>query len=200
MRVGGVVLCGGRSSRMGTPKAWLPFDGEFLLPRVVRVLSEVVSPVVVVAAVGQDLPPLPPGVPVVRDDAPDRGPLQGLLAGFRALQSVADAAYVSACDVPLLRPAFVRRVVDSLGAADAAGPELDGFVHPLAAVYRVGPALATADRLLAAGRFAARDLFAALAGTRIGAESLAAVDPALDSLRGANTPGELARLRRPGDG
>ena len=44
MNVGGIVLCGGRSRRMGRPKAWLPFAGEVMLPRVVRLLSEVVAP------------------------------------------------------------------------------------------------------------------------------------------------------------
>ena len=53
MRVGGVVLCGGKSSRMGTPKCWLPFGDEVLLQRVVRVVGGVLSPVVVVAAKGQ---------------------------------------------------------------------------------------------------------------------------------------------------
>ena len=56
--VGGVVLCGGRSSRMGRPKASLPFAGETMLARVVGVLGGVVSPVVVVAASGQDVPQL----------------------------------------------------------------------------------------------------------------------------------------------
>jgi molybdopterin-guanine dinucleotide biosynthesis protein A len=70
-RVGGIVLCGGQSSRMGRPKAWLPFGDELMLPRVVRLLSEVVSEAVVVAAPEQDVPALPEGVAVVRD--PERG-------------------------------------------------------------------------------------------------------------------------------
>src|SRR5262245_46114604 len=85
LRVGGVVLCGGQSSRMGRPKAWLPIGGETMLGRVVRLLGEVVSPLVVVAAPGQELPPLPPGVTVVRDPERGRGPLQGLAAGLPAL-------------------------------------------------------------------------------------------------------------------
>ncbi|MCA9117229.1 MAG: NTP transferase domain-containing protein, partial [Planctomycetaceae bacterium] len=55
-RVAGIVLCGGRSSRMGQPKHLLPFGDETMLQRVVRTLSAVVSPVVVVAARGQQLP------------------------------------------------------------------------------------------------------------------------------------------------
>ena len=46
---GGVVLCGGKSTRMGQSKAMLPFGNELLLQRVVRILGEVVSPIVVVA-------------------------------------------------------------------------------------------------------------------------------------------------------
>src|SRR5947209_8147557 len=109
--VGGVVLCGGRSSRMGRPKAWLPFGDELMLPRVVRVLGGVVDPVVVVAAPGQDVPPLPAGVEVVRDEVEGKGPLGGLAAGLAALAGRADAAYLSACDVPFLQADFVRRVI-----------------------------------------------------------------------------------------
>src|SRR6185312_15898389 len=97
MSLGGIILCGGQSRRMGRPKAWLPFGGEVMLPRVVRLLGEVVAPVAVVAAPGQDLPPLPAGVDVVRDEEEGRGPLQGLAAGLAALAGRADAAYLSSC-------------------------------------------------------------------------------------------------------
>jgi len=67
MTIGGVVLCGGKSTRMGSPKALLPFGPETMLQRVVRLLGTVVSPIVVVAATGQDLPPLPASVILTRD-------------------------------------------------------------------------------------------------------------------------------------
>src|SRR5215210_4078232 len=87
MNIAGIVLCGGQSKRMGRPKAWLPFAGEFMLPRVVRLLREVVSPIVVVAASEQDVPPLPGDIRIVRDDERDRGPLQGLATGLAALEN-----------------------------------------------------------------------------------------------------------------
>src|SRR2546423_13915019 len=86
MRAGGIVLCGGQSKRMGRPKAWLPFAGELMLPRVVRLLEEAVRPIVVVAAPDQEVPPLPPHVAIVRDEEKGRGPLQGLAAGLAALR------------------------------------------------------------------------------------------------------------------
>src|SRR5947208_4621260 len=83
MRPAGIVLAGGRSTRMGTPKAWLEWHGTTLLDRVVRVVSRAVDggPVVVVRAPGQDLPELPAGVLVVDDAAEGQGPLEGLAAG-----------------------------------------------------------------------------------------------------------------------
>src|SRR5207244_9454378 len=149
--VGGIVLCGGQSSRMGRPKAWLPFGDELMLPRVVRLLSEAVSPIVVVAAPGQDIPPLPVDVRLVRDEEKGRGPLQGLLAGLTTLQGRADAAYLSSCDVPFLKPAFVRRLIDLLGDHAICVPRVGEYHHPLAAVYRISVADAVA-RLLEENR------------------------------------------------
>src|SRR5262245_66661702 len=81
-RVGGIVVCGGHSRRMGRPKDWLPFGTELLLQRVVRTVGEAVEPIVVVAANDQELPPLPSCVEIARDRNRDRGPLEGLAAGL----------------------------------------------------------------------------------------------------------------------
>ena len=196
-RTAGVVLCGGQSSRMGRPKAWLPFGGETMLVRVVRLLGEVVAPVVVVAAPGQDVPEVPPGVAVVRDPERGRGPLQGLAAGLEALRGRADAAYLSSCDVPLLRPAFVRRLLDLLGEQDIAVPEVGGYRHPLAAVYRLEVA-AVAGRLLAEDRLRPAFLFDQARTRVVRPEELTDVDPDFQSLRNLNTPEEYeAALRDP---
>jgi molybdenum cofactor guanylyltransferase len=187
MRVAGIVLCGGQSSRMGRPKAWLPFGDELMLPRVVRLLSEAVSPMLVVAAPGQDVPPLPAEVQIVRDAEQGRGPLQGLLAGLEALQDRADAAYLSSCDVPFLQPAFVRRLIDLLGDNSICVPHVGEFHHPLAAVYRVGIADAVAG-LLADNRLRPVFLFDAVPTRVVTADELAGADPTLATLRNLNTP------------
>src|SRR5438552_12785930 len=90
-----------------------------MLQRVVRVLREVVDPVVVVAAPGQDVPPLPPDVEIVRDEIEGKGPLGGLAAGLAALEGKADAAYLSSCDVPFLAPEFICRVVGFLSTGQS---------------------------------------------------------------------------------
>lgn len=120
VKPGGVVLAGGSSSRMGTPKADLEWHGSTLLRRTVGVVARACGgPVVVVRASGQDLPPLPGGVIVVDDPRPGKGPLQGVAAGLAALAGRADTAFVASTDLPFLHPAFVQVV---LRALDGPGP------------------------------------------------------------------------------
>lgn len=196
MHVGGIVLSGGMSTRMGRPKAWLPFGDELMLPRVVRLLREVVSPVIVVAAPEQELPPLPAEIAIVRDEEKGRGPLQGLAAGLQALAGRADAAYLSSCDVPFLKPAFMRRLIDLLGDHAICVPSVGDYHHPLAAVYRLD-VLSAVRGLLAADRLRPVFLFEAVPTRVVGAAELADVDPSFDSLCNLNTPEDYeAALRQ----
>ena len=186
MKTGGIVLCGGKSTRMGAPKATLPFGPETMLQRVVRLLGTVVSPIVAVAARDQVLPELPKNVIVTRDEREAKGPLEGLRAGLAALPESVDAAYVTSCDVPLLAPRFVDRMVELLGDHDIAVVEIDGFPHPLSAVYR-RDILPQVESLLAKDRLRPVFLFDATRTRRVRPEELVAVDPQLQTLRNLNT-------------
>jgi molybdopterin-guanine dinucleotide biosynthesis protein A len=183
---GGVVLCGGKSTRMGVAKATLPFGGETMLQRVVRLLGTTVSPIVVVAAREQVLPELPEGVIVTRDEREAKGPLEGLRAGLSALPASADIAYVTSCDVPLLVPGFVERMIELLGDHSIAVMEIDGFPHPLSAVYRRNT-LPQIESLLAQDRLRPVFLFDAVETRRVRTEEMTLVDPQLRTLRNLNT-------------
>ena len=195
MRVGGIVLCGGRSSRMGRAKAWLPFGDELMLPRVVRILAAIVKPIIVVAAPGQDVPPLPKDIEITRDPEEGRGPLQGLVAGLQAIGNRADAIYLSSCDVPFLQPGFVLLMIELLGPHSICVPKIGEFHHPLAAVYRIG-VLDTALQLLAQSRPRPVYLFESLPTRVVGAADLADVDPTFQSLRNLNSPADYEAALR----
>jgi molybdopterin-guanine dinucleotide biosynthesis protein A len=186
MKTGGIVLCGGKSTRMGVPKATLPFGPETMLQRVVRLLSTVVSPIVAVAAREQSLPELPEAVIVTRDERESKGPLEGLRAGLSALPDFVDIAYVTSCDVPLLVPGFVERMIELLGGHDIAVMEIDGFPHPLSAVYRRA-LLPQVEALLAEHRLRPVFLFDAVRTRRVLPEEMISVDPPLRTLRNLNT-------------
>jgi molybdopterin-guanine dinucleotide biosynthesis protein A len=203
MQPGAILLVGGRSTRMGRPKAGLDWHGEPLAARVARVLARAVGdgPVIVVSAPGQELPHLPDGVEVVADPSEGDGPLRGLAVGLRTLVGRADVAFASSVDAPLLHAPFVEGVVAALGPNDdAAVPVAHGHRHPLAAAYRVA-LVSLFETLLAAGerrpgvllgQVRTRFLDEATLLDHVGTH---AADPALDALRNINTPDDYAEAR-----
>lgn len=191
MSVAGIILCGGKSTRMGTSKALLPFGDETMLQRVVRLLSEVVTRIVIVSAAEQELPALPAHVIVTRDERDGRGPLEGLRAGLKALPEDVERAYVTSCDVPLLVPAFARQMLDLSRGYDVAVMEIEGFTHPLSAVY-AQTTLAPIEGLLAQDRLRPAFLFDLVKTRRVRPDEITA-DPDLRTLRNLNTPEDYDR-------
>jgi molybdopterin-guanine dinucleotide biosynthesis protein A len=187
IRFGGVVLCGGKSTRMGLPKATLPFGDEVMLERVVRLLKTVVRPIVVVAAGNQSLPALPQDVLVTHDRREERGPLEGILAGLSALRHHAHAAYVTSCDVPLLEPNFVRHLTTMLNGYEIVVPFDEQFPHPLAALYRV-ELVERIESLLRENRLRPIFLFDSANTLRVPVEALRDADPQLTTLQNLNHP------------
>jgi molybdopterin-guanine dinucleotide biosynthesis protein A len=198
----GVVLAGGRSSRMGTPKAALEWHGSTLLRRTVGILARATGgPVVVVRAKGQELPELPSDVDVIDDPREGKGPVQGIAAGLATLQDRADVAFVSSTDMPFLHPAFVRRVLRAVHeGADVGLPVARGYPQPLAAAYRTKLA-SLAERLVLQERLRPAFLFEQCTVTRLDEQSLkddpvlAALDPGLDSVLNINEPDEYRTAR-----
>lgn len=154
LKLAGVVLAGGASSRMGRDKATLTvpgrFDGQTLVEHLVTVLAQRCDPVFVVAAPGQPLPELP--VQLLRDEVRGLGPLPALGRGLRAAaESGAAQAFVAAVDMPFL----TAELIDTLtGPAAQVGADVvlpwDGRDHYLAGVYQTRLA-EQIDALVASG-------------------------------------------------
>jgi len=138
-----IVLCGGRSSRMGRAKAWLPWFGRTMIEHVVAQLTPVVDEVVVVTSESVDLPSLP--ARIVRDGESERGPLAGIRDGLAALDS--EYAFVTSTDAPFLTGSFVSRMLD---VGKPCAPQSEGHVQVLCAVYP-SAGWKEAERLLEAG-------------------------------------------------
>jgi molybdopterin-guanine dinucleotide biosynthesis protein A len=186
-----IILTGGKSLRMGTPKFLLPFDGEPLIAHVVRRLRNFFTDVVIVAAADQCLPALP--AKVVRDELPYRGPVGGIYYGLRA--AAQDISFVTACDAPFLNLNLIQSLLAALGAADVAVPFWQERLQPLHAVYRssVKPFL---QAQLNDGQLRPTSLYERVT-TRIVAEAeLLAIDPEGLSFVNINTPEDYQRALR----
>jgi molybdopterin-guanine dinucleotide biosynthesis protein A len=198
---GAIILCGGRSQRMGRDKATLPFGlNETMLQRVVRLVSEAIPAdrIVCVAAPSQPLPQLPDAVRVVFDPTPHAGPLAGLATGLAASEHEADAAFVVGCDAPLLKPEFVARMFDLLGDYQIAAAHDGQRWHPLSAVYRTNLGRQI-EELLQSGTRSLVALIESCRTRRVNASELRDVDPELETLFTCNSPQEYhAALERAG--
>lgn len=201
--VAGVVLAGGRSTRMGTSKAALEWHGSTLVRRVAGIVARSVDgPMFVVAAPGQCLPTLPPEIAVVADPREGRGPLQGLAVGLAAAAAVpASVAFVCSTDMPLLHPAVVRRVVAGLhDSVDVALPVVHSRRQPLVAAYRTTLAGPVADWVDGGERrmtvVAERSRVNVLQSRDLLADAaVRAADPELSSLSNLNTPQDYRAAR-----
>ena len=131
-----VILSGGKSSRMGRPKALLPFDDKPLIAHLVQRLSQRFADIVVVAAPDQTLPSLP--VTLVHDAVAYQGPVGGICYGLQAVRGT--AAFVTSCDVPFLQLPFIDYLVSQLDHNDrnydVVVPVWQDRLQPLHAVYR----------------------------------------------------------------
>ena len=180
---------------MNYPKALLPLGKELMLQRVVRIVSSVVSPVIVVAAPGQELPELSASVNVIFDREPGAGPLSAIGQGLAALQGQCDAAFVSACDTPLIQTEFISKIISALAENQLVMVQEGKWYHPLAAVYRVS-LVEPIQHLLSENRRRPIDLTESVRACFLDAETLRDVDPQLRGLQNINTRAQYFDLLR----
>jgi molybdenum cofactor guanylyltransferase len=131
-----IILAGGRSARMGRPKATLRLGGTTLIERTVAELARVFDDIVVVAAPeseGIELPILSTAT-IVHDDEAYRGPVDALARGLRAARY--EFVFACSCDLPMLRAEVAAWMLSLADGYDAVIAWVDGRLQPLHAVYR----------------------------------------------------------------
>jgi molybdopterin-guanine dinucleotide biosynthesis protein A len=127
-----VILTGGKSSRMGRPKALLPFDNEPLIVHIVRNLRRMFAETVVVAAPEQELPFLP--VTLARDEVAYQGPVSGIYSGLKA--ATKKVCFVTSCDAPFLNLTLISHLLSQMRDCDVVVPYWQERFQPLHAAYR----------------------------------------------------------------
>jgi len=128
----GIVLAGGRSSRMGRDKSVLPWQNSNLVQTVIRKVAQVCEDIVLVSNQPRNVPH---GVRVVGDIIPDMGPLGGIHAGLTHAKH--SFAFVTACDMPYIVPEAISFLLQQAGEEwDVVIPTNGDQFEPMFAVYR----------------------------------------------------------------
>jgi molybdenum cofactor guanylyltransferase len=181
------ILAGGKSTRMGTDKAFVALDGQTLLKRALESARSVSADVTIVG----DAAKFRAFAPVIEDIYRDCGPLGGIHAALRATR--AELNLMLAVDSPFVTPALLEFLAGRAESSDAVVTvtRVDGRLQPLCAVYRREFA-DVAENALRAGRFKIGALFDPRTALVIEESELEAAGFTVAMFRNLNTPGELA--------
>jgi molybdopterin-guanine dinucleotide biosynthesis protein A len=127
----GVILSGGKNTRMGTNKAFLEIDGERLIDRTTRIFKDIFQEVIL--STNSPLDYLDHDCAIVTDIMKNKGSLGGIYSGLFFASH--DHAFVSACDMPFLNRAFIEYMVERADNYDIVVPKLTDGLQPLHAIY-----------------------------------------------------------------
>ena len=184
------VLAGGKSTRMGSDKAFLELGGRTLLARTLDLAASIDSPVMIVG----ERTKFARFGPVVEDIYHEHGPLGGIQAALASTST--ELNLILAVDLPFLRPEFLRYLISRTRESSAivTVPRALGGLQPLCGVYR-GGFLAPAERSLRAGKNKIDALFAEVETRVIGENELRNAGFGDEMFHNVNTPDDWERAQ-----
>lgn len=131
MKLLGVILSGGKSSRMGTDKGLLEFKGKAMIEYSIDLLKPLCESLIISS---NDKSYEKFGLPLVADVVQEIGPIGGIFSAMNEIK--ADYYFVVSCDMPLASKSFAKILVSNIGSKEVIVPcHSGGKVEPLFAIY-----------------------------------------------------------------
>jgi molybdopterin-guanine dinucleotide biosynthesis protein A len=186
----GVVLVGGKSRRFGRNKALELLEGERLIDRQVRKVKSLFAEVLIITNEPELY--LDIDATIIKDVIPGQGPLGGIYTGL--LFSRGESVFVTACDMPFIQPAVMKRMVKLAGDYDVVIPEKQDGLEPLHAIYssRCVPQI---KKKLDRQVLQVISFFSAMKVFRFPEEEIRQLDPVGLTFFNINTPDDMVRAR-----
>ncbi|SMC38020.1 molybdenum cofactor guanylyltransferase [Sporomusa malonica] len=193
MAVSGIILAGGRSSRMGRDKTLLSFNNETLIERTIKKLSSFVDEIIIASndtakynfSDFREVPDIYPGM----------GPLAGMHAGLRAAQN--QYSFIVSCDMPLFTVELARYLLERRAGYDVIAPEIQQCWEPLCAVYSRN-CITPIEQCLQAGVSQVYQFYPQVRVLKIPESELQTVGNLEELFYNLNTPEDLNHLDRKG--
>jgi molybdopterin-guanine dinucleotide biosynthesis protein A len=196
----GIILSGGRSSRIGHDKGLLELEGKPLVSWVIDALQNVTDEVIVVVGSEEMIPRylavVPEGVSVISDFYKKDSPMIGLISGLK--EAKGDYAVICACDTPFIFPDVLDLLFNiSVGTNGVLLVKPNGWVEPIPSVYHVVNCLEYAESLHGLGEMRIRKILETMSDTTIlPVENLREIDPELVTFFDVDTLESLEVARR----
>ena len=134
----GIILAGGKSTRIGAHKPQLKIGKSHLIDRVLDTLSQFTSSILIVTT-GDQVDPAKSatqGARWVKDIYPGKGPLGGIYTGL--MHAETGYSLVVGCDMPFLNIGLIKYMIDGTSGFAAVAPKIGWMIQPLHAIYSKG--------------------------------------------------------------
>ena len=187
----GIILSGGKSSRLGQDKGLVDLGGKPLISWVIDLLRDVTDEIIVVVGSEETVPHywavVPDDVRVIPDCYQEDSPLIGLISGLREARG--EYATICACDMPFVVPDVLDMLFCiSYGLNGTLLVKSDGWIEPIPSVYHVSNCLDYAEVLRGLGEMRIRKVLEGMSDTVIlSIEKLRDIDPELVSFLDLDT-------------
>ena len=196
----GIILSGGKSSRLGQDKGLTDLDGKPLISWVIDLLRGITDEIIVVVGSEKYIPlywaVVPDDVRVIPDCYQEDSPLIGLISGLREARG--EYAAICACDMPFVVPEILEMLFCvSYGLNGSLLVKSNGWIEPIPSVYHVSNCLDYAEVLRGLGEMRIRKVLENMTDTMIlSIEKLRLIDPELVSFFDLDTLESVEAAKR----
>jgi len=186
----GIILAGGKSVRYGQDKAFIPFNGSFLIDKVISVMKKVFRDVIIIANEPEKYSRF--GLPIYEDIIKNIGPIGGILTGIVCSQK--PAGFFVACDMPFLNPELISYMVRIRNGFDVVIPKIGENIEPLHAIY-TKKCIPYIKETIQKQIYGIRAFFPKVSVRYVKEKEIVSYDPELRFLVNINTPEDMRRLK-----
>jgi molybdenum cofactor guanylyltransferase len=186
----GIILSGGKSTRMGTNKAFIEIDGIPIIERIYRLFKQCFQEILIISDQRELFANLE--VTVHGDLIPDQGALGGLYTGL--FFASFPYSFCVACDMPFLRRPLIEYLIKRIDGFEAVVPRTSDGLQPLHAVYSKA-CVEPMKRLMDQGRSKIIDFYPLAKVRFVGEDEFRLLDPGNQSFINVNTPEDLAVIQ-----
>jgi molybdopterin-guanine dinucleotide biosynthesis protein A len=185
------IMAGGKSSRMGTDKAFVPFEGRPLIETVIEQVTGLGEELILIANQPEQYAHI--GVPIFGDVYPDHGPLGGIYTAVHHARH--PHTLIVACDMPWLNRSLLEYMISLRETADIIVPRWEQFPEPLHAIYNKA-CLPPIETNLKAQRLKITTFFSKVSVRFVSKTEIQRFDSDGRSFANINTPDDLARGKK----
>lgn len=188
--VTGIILAGGKSSRMGEDKAFLPFPEKSLIEILIDKLSFIFKDLIIITNKLHLYEKY--GIKTYCDILKERGPLGGIYTGLVSSEDMHN--FIVACDMPFLNRDLIQYMLGEISDYDVVIPERNDRLHPLCAVYSKN-CIKPIEKGLSKNNLKITDFLKYVKTRIINEKEIAQFDLDNSSFVNINTPKDYCRLK-----